>query len=130
MNGKKVGIVISIVILFGEWLVGSAWSAELKVGCVDIQTAMNESKAGVEAKKIISKEMEKLQQLFAERQKELQSMKESLEKQAPMMTPEARTKKEKDFQTKVRDYQRDTAERNGDGANHLSSPPKGDQEDG
>jgi outer membrane protein len=50
--------------------------------------------------------MEKLQKLFAERQKELQTMKEALEKQAPMMKPEARTAKEKDFQAKVRDYQR------------------------
>jgi outer membrane protein len=33
-------------------------------------------------------------------------MKESLEKQAPMLKPEARASKEKDFQTKVRDYQR------------------------
>jgi outer membrane protein len=50
--------------------------------------------------------MEKLQKLFADRQKELQTMKESLEKQAPMMKPEARAAKEKDFQSKVRDYQR------------------------
>jgi len=33
-------------------------------------------------------------------------MKEALEKQAPMMKPDARTSKERDFQAKVRDYQR------------------------
>jgi outer membrane protein len=67
---------------------------------------MNECQAGIEAKKAIAKEMEKLQKLFAERQRELQTMKESLEKQAPMLKPEARATKEKDFQAKVRDYQR------------------------
>jgi outer membrane protein len=106
MNGKKVGIVIGMVILLGGWFTGSARSAELKVGCVDIQKAMNECQAGIEAKKVIAKEMEKLQKLFADRQKELQTMKESFEKQAPMLNPEARATKEKDFQAKVRDYQR------------------------
>ncbi len=33
-------------------------------------------------------------------------MKESLEKQAPMLTPEARASKEKEFQAKLRDSQR------------------------
>ncbi len=106
MNGKKVGMVIGMVILLGGWFTGSVGSAELKVGCVDIQKAMNECQAGIEAKKAITKEMDKLQKLFAERQRELQTMKESLEKQAPMLNPEARTTKEKDFQAKVRDYQR------------------------
>jgi outer membrane protein len=50
--------------------------------------------------------MEKLQRLFAEKQKELQTMKETLEKQAPMLTQESRAAKEKEFQGKVRDYQR------------------------
>jgi outer membrane protein len=98
--------VIGIVILLGGWFTGPARSAELKVGCVDIQKAMNECQAGIEAKKVIAKEMEKLQKLFAERQRELQTMKESFEKQAPMLNPEARATKEKDFQAKVRDYQR------------------------
>ena len=106
MDMKKVGMAIGMVILLGGWFTGSAGSAELKVGCVDIQKAMNECQAGIEAKKAINKEMEKLQKLFAERQKELQTMKESFEKQAPMLKPEARVAKEKDFEAKVRDYQR------------------------
>jgi outer membrane protein len=106
MNGKKAGTVIGMVILLGGWFTGSVVSAELKIGCVDIQKAMNECQAGMEAKKMINKEMEKLQKLFSERQRELQTMKDSLEKQAPMLNPDARATKEKDFQTKVRDYQR------------------------
>jgi len=106
MDMKKVGMAIGMVILLGGWFTGLAGSAELKVGCVDIQRAMNECQAGIEAKKAIAKEMEKLQKLFAERQKELQTMKESFEKQAPMLKPEARVAKEKDFEAKVRDYQR------------------------
>jgi outer membrane protein len=106
MNKKKIGIMMGILLLIESGFTLSMAFAELKVGCVDIQRAMNECQAGGEAKKVISKEMEKLQKLFAERQKELQTMKEAFEKQAPMMKPEARTAKEKDFQAKVRDYQR------------------------
>ena len=105
MCGRKLVIIIGIILFLGGWL-GSSLAAELKFGCVDIQRVMNECNAGKEAKKTISKEMEKLQRLFAERQKELQSMKETLEKQAPMLAQDARATKEKEFQTKVRDYQR------------------------
>jgi len=106
MNKKKVGIMMGILLLIESGFTLPMAFGELKVGCVDIQRTMNESQAGVEAKKVIAREMEKLQKLFAERQKELQTMKESIEKKAPMMKPEARATKEKEFQTKVRDYQR------------------------
>jgi len=106
MGTRKIGMVIGIILLIGASFTGPAWPAEIKVGCVDIQKAMNECQAGIEAKKAIAKEMEKLQKLFGERQKELQAMKESLDKQGLMMKPEVRAAKEKEFQAKVRDYQR------------------------
>jgi outer membrane protein len=106
MEAKKVGSVIGIILLLGACLTGPVWPSEIKVGCIDLQKALNECQAGLEAKKAINKEMEKLQKLFGERQKELQAMKESLDKQSPMMNPEARAAKEKEFQAKVRDYQR------------------------
>ena len=105
MKGKRVVMIVGIIFFLGGWF-GSVLAAELKIGFVDIQKTMNECNAGKEAKKTIAKEMEKLQRLFAERQKELQTMKETLEKQAPMLAQDARATKEKEFQTKVRDYQR------------------------
>ncbi len=106
MERKKVGILLGVVLILGASLIPGISSAQIKVGCVDIQRAMNECQAGIEAKKIIGKEMETLQKLFSEKQRELQAMKEALEKQGPMMKPEVRASKEKEFQTKVRDYQR------------------------
>jgi outer membrane protein len=104
MIGKKIGMVIGILIL-GGWL-GSVLAADIKIGFVDIQKAVNECNAGKEAKKTIVKEVEKFQRLIAEKQKELQTIKDSLEKQAPMLTPDARATKEKDLQTKGREFQR------------------------
>jgi outer membrane protein len=104
MYGKRIGMVIGMMILSG-WL-GSVWAADFKIAYVDIQRAVNECNAGKEAKNSITKELEKIQRLNAEKQKELQTMKESLDKQTPMLTPDARANKEKEFQSKVRDYQR------------------------
>jgi outer membrane protein len=105
MYGKRFGMVIGIVLLIGGWL-GPAWSAELRLGCVDIQKAVNECNAGREAKKVIAKELEKFQRVYGEKQKELQVMKESLEKQALMLNPDVRVAKEKEFQAKGREFQR------------------------
>jgi len=104
MYGKRIGMVIGMMILSG-WL-GSVWAADFKIAYVDIQRAVNECNAGKDAKNSITKELEKIQRLNAEKQKELQTMKESLDKQTPMLTPDARANKEKEFQSKVRDYQR------------------------
>jgi outer membrane protein len=104
MHGKRLGVVIGIIILVG-WL-GEVLAADLKVGCVDIQKAVNECNAGKEAKKAITKEVEKFQRLIADKQKELQTMKESLDKQSPMLNPEARATKEKEYQSKLREFQR------------------------
>jgi len=107
MYGKKVSLIIGMIVgmIVLGWL-GSVWAADSKIAYVDIQRAINECLAGKEAKKAITKDLEKIQRLNADKQKELQTTKETLDKQAPMLTPDARATKEKDFQNKVRDYQR------------------------
>ncbi|HVP78727.1 MAG TPA: OmpH family outer membrane protein, partial [Thermodesulfobacteriota bacterium] len=87
------------------WL-GSVWAADLKIAYVDMQRVINECHAGNEAKKAITQDGEKFQRLIAERQKELQTLKESIEKQALMLTPDARANKEREYQTKLREFQR------------------------
>ncbi len=108
MRSKKMWVIIGIFILLGGLgqALGQTPASGLKIGFVDIQKAVNECNEGKEAKKVILKEVEKFQRQFAEKQKELQSMKESLDKQAPMLKPEARATKEKELQAKVREFQR------------------------
>ena len=103
MSGKKLGVVVGMILL--GWF-GSVLAAELKVAYVDIQRAVNESNAGKEAKKAITKDVEKYQHIAADKQKELQTLKESLDKQALMLTPDARANKEKEYQNKLREFQR------------------------
>jgi outer membrane protein len=103
MVGKKLSVVMGIVLL--GWF-GSVFAADFKIAYVDIQRAVNDCNAGKDAKKVITKEVEKFQRLIADKQKDLQTMKESLEKQAPMLTPDARANREKEYQNKLREFQR------------------------
>jgi len=103
MSGKKLSVVAGMILL--GWF-GSVLAADLKVAYVDIQRAVNDSNAGKEAKKAITKDVEKFQRIVADKQKELQTLKESLDKQALMMTPDARANKEKEYQNKLREFQR------------------------
>ena len=103
MHGKKASFIIGMILL--GWF-GSAWAADSKIAYVDIQRAINECNAGKEAKKSITKDAEKFQHLIADKQKELQTLKESFEKQALMLTPDARANKEREYQNKLREFQR------------------------
>jgi len=104
-KNRRIGVSAALLFILGAWL-SPALAADLKVAYVDIQKAINECNAGKEAKKVMAREAERFQRQIGEKQKDLQTMKESLEKQGPMLTAEARTVKEKDYQQKVREFQR------------------------
>jgi outer membrane protein len=103
---RRIGVVVGFMLLLGGLLPQPVRTAELKIAHVDIQRAVNECNAGKEAKKTIMAQVEKFQKAVQDRQKDLQAMKESLEKQAPMLTLEARVAKEKEYQAKLKDFQR------------------------
>lgn len=104
MGSRSIYLVLLILIFLGsfKW----AWGESLKIGYVDIQRAVNECQAGKEAKKIIAKELEKYNRQFLDKQKEIQAMRETLEKQAHMLNPDVRANKEKELQNKIREFQR------------------------
>ena len=100
-------LIIGISIFAGGLLAPlSAGPADLKIGYVNMQKAVNECNEGKEAKKALAKEVDNFQRLVAEKQKGLQEMKDSLDKQGLMLNSQARSAKEKDLQTKTRDFQR------------------------
>jgi outer membrane protein len=106
MCRRRFGMIIGILILTGGLFTSPVRSEDIKIGSVDIQKAINECKEGKEAKRVLTKEVEKFQHLVAEKQKELEEMRQSLEKQALMLNPETRAGKEKELQGKARDFQR------------------------
>jgi outer membrane protein len=109
MRKKSFGMVVgSLLLLLGGGFAGAihAQNINMKIGSVDIQKAINECNAGKEAKKTLTQEVEKFQSVIAQKQKELQEMKEYPEKQSLMLNAEARAAREKELQARFRDYQR------------------------
>ncbi len=86
----------------------SALAADLKVGYVDLQRALNQSKAGSSAKQQISGKVKEYENTIEAQQKELKKLKEELEKQAMLLSDDARAAKERDYQKKLKDFQRFT----------------------
>ena len=88
-------------------LAASAFGEEpIKIGYIDMQRALNTCDAGKEAKKQISLEMEKMQKNISGRQKELEKLKEDLEKRGSVMSESVRLEKEREYQGKQRELQR------------------------
>jgi outer membrane protein len=103
---KKPGFFI-IYLLAGMALVSGVWAADPpKIGFVDMQRALNLCEGGQEAKKVISGEVDKVQKTMEAKQKELNKLRDDLEKRGSVMNESVRREKEKDYQAKLRDVQR------------------------
>jgi len=103
---KKMGIWIFCGAVILAWTAG-AWGADpLKIGYVDMQRALNQSVIGQEAKKLITGEVDKMHKALEGRQKELNKLREDLEKRGGVMNESVRREKEKEYQAKLRDVQR------------------------
>jgi outer membrane protein len=101
---KKVSLCVVVIALL--LLPLTVKSQTLNIVYVDVQRIMLESERGKEAKKALGEEVEKLKKTLDGKQDELQKMKDSIEKQGAMITPDARADKEKHYQGKLKDYQR------------------------
>ena len=89
-------------------LAAPALAVENKIGYVDLQKALNTSEAGKAAKEKISKKVKEYEGTIDTRQKEIKKLKEELEKQAMLLSEDARGAKERDYQQKVKEFQRFT----------------------
>lgn len=98
-----VVVVIALAMPFSAKAQGTA---AVKVAYVDLQKVMMESEKGKEAKRSLTDEAEKLKKTLNQKQDEIQKLKDTIERQGATMTPEARADKEKQYQTKLKDYQR------------------------
>ncbi len=97
----------AILMIFGLALASPSFGEEPpKIAFVDMQKALNFCEAGKEAKKQITMEFEKMQKSFIGRQRDVEKLKEELDKRGSVMSEAARTDKERDYQTKLRDLQR------------------------
>jgi outer membrane protein len=103
---KKVGVCILALGMLIVFACPAPGAESPRIAYVDMQKALNSCEAGKEAKKQMALEVEKMQKSFAAKQKELEKLKEDLEKRGAVLSETVRTEKERDYQLKLRDLQR------------------------
>ena len=111
MNKKKG--IRTVVLLFLAVLIpalltaGRASGADgVKIGYVDLRVALNESEAGKKAKIELESLIKTKQSSIEEKGKVIEKLKGDFEKQASVLSADARKSKEEEIERLVRDYQR------------------------
>jgi outer membrane protein len=100
----KRSIVLVVLFLFAAS--GLAYAQEMKVGVVDLMRALNESDAGKKAKSDLETMIKAKQVTIDEKGKTIEKLKAEVEKQASVLSADAKKTKEEELEKMVRDYQR------------------------
>lgn len=87
-------------------LAGSAMASELKVGYVNTQRLFRDAPVAIKAQKKLDAEFSKRNQELQKQAKNIQSLQESLEKDAVTMAEKDRLVKERELGEQTRDFQR------------------------
>lgn len=100
-------LVLALVLICVTVLPAAA-AGEMKIVYIDLQKALNLSEAGKAAKDKIAQRVKEHETVFDGRQKELKKLKDELEKQALLLSEEARSAKQRDFDQRLKEFQRAT----------------------
>ena len=85
---------------------GSALAKDLKIGVVDLQSALNQSSKGKAARAEFSRRANELQAHIEQKQRALETMKNELLAKLSVLSEKASAEKEKQYQEKLKDFQR------------------------
>jgi outer membrane protein len=85
-------------------LVSLVASAEVKVGFIDMQKAIQTTDAGKKAKKDLEEEFNKKKKELQDKEKDLKKMSEDLEKKSMVLSDEVKAKKQMEFQEEMLKY--------------------------
>lgn len=93
--------------------VGLAWGplarAEIKIGYIDLQKAIQSTKAGQKAKAEMEKDIEKRKKEIQEKEKDLQKMTQDYEKKSMVLSEEVKQKKQIELQQEIGKYREQVA---------------------
>lgn len=94
-----------LIAIMAVALVSAKANADVKIGYVDMQKAIQATKAGQKAKKDLEAEFEKRKKTLQSKENNLKKMGEELEKKAMVLSEDVRAKKQKEFQTSMMEFQ-------------------------
>jgi len=97
-----------VLLLMTFFCAASVHAADVKIGYVDLQRALNNCEAGKVAKEKISVKVKEYETQIEQKQKDLKKMKDDLDKQGLILSEEKRATKKRDFDQKLKDLERFT----------------------
>jgi outer membrane protein len=102
----KKNIFMFVLFTVSVFLPLSASAEETKLGYVDLQSALSSSNAGKSAREMFKGEVDRIQKDLDVKQNDLTRLKDELENQGLLLSAEAKVKKEKEYQDKLKAVQR------------------------
>lgn len=103
------GVMAACCVLFVSLVVSPVQSRAadvVKFGSIDVQKVLNESEAGRKAKTDLEGLIKSKQSTIDEKGKAIEKLKADIEKQASVLSADARKSKEEELEKLVREYQR------------------------
>jgi outer membrane protein len=94
---KRILLTLSIISLMGLVFVASAFAADIKIGVIDTQRILAESKAGIASRTLFSKEVQESNNRLQAKQKEVQALQEELNTKGKDMTALVLAEKQEEF---------------------------------
>ncbi|UOD35029.1 OmpH family outer membrane protein [Deferribacteraceae bacterium V6Fe1] len=97
--------ILGVLLVLSMFITTGAF-AEVKIGVVNMQKALDESDAGKDAVAKMKKEYDQMQQEINKESEALKKMQEELNNQSSLLTEEAKQKKLDEYQKKLKEVQR------------------------
>ncbi len=103
---KKILFVGLLFLLTGFVYVGSLWAADVKIGVIDTQKIMRESKAGIATRALFSKEVQENNNRLQAKQKEVQTLQEEIKNKGKDMAASVRKEKTEKLSREIKELDR------------------------
>jgi len=97
---KILFTIVSVLIAF------NAYAADLKIGYVDLNKALNTSETGKKAVKVLEDMVKAKQKFIDQKGDDIKKLDEELSKQSSVLNPETLKEKQEERDRLMRDYQR------------------------
>lgn len=94
-------IVLAVAVLFIQ--LGLSAAEPVKIGVLDLQRCIQESNEGKRISESLKNKQAEMQKDLDKKQQELIDMQKDMDKQSLMLSPDAKTEREKEFEKKRRD---------------------------
>lgn len=101
MKRLHIGLIMAMLIM----LPAITQAADIKIGVVNLQKALNDCSAGKEAVVELEAEVKKRQEQVDEKQEELKKLNEEMEKKKSVWSEEVKAQKQKELQAKMQEFQ-------------------------